>query len=68
MRAMRSLITRRKHVDLRQAIAAFYDPNTPTRDAVVLWRKALRRADKETRVLLQSMARQFKEKETDGAL
>jgi hypothetical protein len=65
---MRSLIVRRKHVDLTQAIAAFYDPNTPTRDAVVLWRKALRRADKETRVLLQSMARQFKEKETDGAL
>ena len=43
---MRSLITRRKHVDLTQAIAAFYDPNTPIRDAVVLWRKALRRADK----------------------
>jgi hypothetical protein len=64
---MRSLITRRKHVDLRQAVAAFYDPNTPTRDAVVLWRKALRRADKETRVLLQSMARQFKKKEADGA-
>jgi hypothetical protein len=64
---MRSLITRRKHVDLMQAIAAFYDPNTPTRDAVVLWRKALRRADKETRVLLQSMARQFKKKEADGA-
>jgi hypothetical protein len=33
----------------------------------VLWRKALRRADKETRVLLLSMARQFKRKETDGA-
>jgi len=64
---MRSLITRRKHVDLTQAIAASYDPNTPTRDAVVLWRKALRRADKETRVLLQSMARQFKKKEADGA-
>ena len=64
---MRSLITRRKHVGLTQAIAAFYDPNTPTRDAVVLWRKALRRADKETRVLLQSMARQFKKKEADGA-
>jgi hypothetical protein len=64
---MRNLITRRKHVDLTQAIAAFYDPNTPTRDAVVLWRKALRRADKETRVLLQTMARQFKKKETDGA-
>jgi hypothetical protein len=64
---MRSLIVRRKHIDLTQAIAAFYDPNTPTRDAVVLWRKALRRADKETKRLLLSMARQFKEKETDDA-
>jgi hypothetical protein len=65
---MRSLIVRRKHVDLTQAIAAFYDSNTPTRDAVVLWRKALRRADKETKKLLLSMARQLEEKETDGAL
>jgi hypothetical protein len=64
---MRSLTARRKHVDLTQAIAAFYDPNTPTRDAVVLWRKALRRADKETKKLLLSMARKFKEKETDDA-
>jgi hypothetical protein len=26
---MRSLIARRKHVDLIQALAAFYDPNNP---------------------------------------
>jgi hypothetical protein len=51
---MRSLIARRKHVDLTQAVAAFYDPNMPTRDAVVLWRKAVRRADKETKKLLLS--------------
>ena len=62
---MRSLIARRKHVDLTQAIAAFYDPNTPTRDAVALWRKALRRADKDMKDLLLSMARQAKEKKTD---
>lgn len=55
---MRSLIARRKHVALTQAIAAFYDPNMPTRDAVMLWRKALRRADKETKKLLLSMVRQ----------
>jgi hypothetical protein len=67
MKTMRSLITRRKHVDLTQAIAAFYDPNTPTRDAVVLWRKALRRGDKETRMLLLSLVRQFRKRETDGA-
>jgi len=60
---MRSLIARRKHVDLTQAIAAFYDPNTPTRDAVALWRKALRRADKDMKDLLLSMARQAKGKE-----
>jgi hypothetical protein len=57
MRTMRSLIARRKHVDLMQVITAFYDPNTPTRDAVVLWRKAIRRADKETKELLLSMIR-----------
>jgi len=62
---MRSLIARRKHVDLTRAIAAFYDPNTPTRDAVALWRKALRRADKDMKDLLLSMARQAKEKKTD---
>ena len=64
---MRSLIARRKHVGLTQAIAAFYDPNMPTRDAVMLWRKALRRADKETKKLLLSMLRQVREGKTDGA-
>ena len=64
---MRSLIARRKHIDLTQAVAAFYDPNMPTRDAVVLRRKAVRRADKETKKLLLSMVRQFKEKETDAS-
>jgi hypothetical protein len=67
MRTRRSLIARRKHIDLTQAVAAFYDPNMPTRDAVVLWRKAVRRADKETKKLLLSMVRQFKEKETDAS-
>ena len=65
---MRSLIVRRKHIDLTQAIAAFYDSNTPTRAAVVLWRKALSRAVKVTKKLLVSMARQLEEKETAGAL
>jgi hypothetical protein len=32
--------------------------NMPTRDAVMLWRKTLRRADKETKKLLLSMLRQ----------
>jgi hypothetical protein len=64
---MRSLIARRKHVGLTQAIAAFYDPNMPTRDAVMLWRKALRRADKETKKLLLSMLQQVREGKTDRA-
>jgi hypothetical protein len=64
---MKSAIARRRHVDLTQAIAAFYDPNTPTRDAVVLWRKAMRRADKETKELLLSMVREFQKRENDGA-
>jgi hypothetical protein len=63
---MRSPIARRKHVDLTHAIATFYDPNTPTRDAVALWRKALRRADKDTKSVLLSMARQAKEKKSGG--
>jgi hypothetical protein len=49
---MRSLIARRTHIDLTQAVAAFYDPNTPTHDAVVLWRKALCRVDKDAKSLL----------------
>jgi hypothetical protein len=64
---MRSPIARRKHVDLTQAIAAFYDPNMPTRDAVMLWRKALRRADEETKKLLLSMVQRVRERKTDGA-
>jgi hypothetical protein len=62
MRTMKSPIARRKHVDLKQAIAAFYDANTPTRDAVMLWRKAIRRADKETKELLLSMIRRAKDR------
>jgi hypothetical protein len=38
------------------------NPNMPTRDAVVLWRKAMRRADKETKKLLLSMVRQFRKR------
>jgi hypothetical protein len=63
---MRSLIARRTHIDLTQVVAAFYDPNTPTHDAVVLWRKALCRVDKDAKSLLLSMARQAKEKKSDG--
>jgi hypothetical protein len=59
---MRSSVARRKHVDLTQAVTAFYDPNTPTRDAVVLWRKALRRANAETKKQLLSIFQQLKEK------
>jgi hypothetical protein len=64
---MRRLIARRKHVDLTQAIAAFYDTNMPVRDAVLLWRKALRRADSETKKLLLSRVRQIRTRKNDLA-
>jgi hypothetical protein len=51
---MRSPIARRKHVDLAQAFTAFYDPNMPTRDAVVLWRKAVRPGRQSERAPLRS--------------
>ena len=49
---MKSPFVRRKHVDLGQALTAISDPTIPTRDAMVMWRKALRRANQRTKELL----------------
>jgi hypothetical protein len=49
---MKSPFVRRKHVDLGQALTAISDPTIPTRDAMVMWRKALRRANHRTKELL----------------
>ena len=49
---MKSPFIKRKHVDLGQALTAMSDPTIPTRDAMVMWRKALRRANKRTQELL----------------
>jgi hypothetical protein len=54
---MKSLLVRRKHVDLDDALTAMSDPSIPARDAVVMWRKALRRADAPTKELLNRVAK-----------
>ena len=51
-REMKSLLVRRKHVSLDDALTAMSDPTIPRRDAVIMWRKALRRADAPTKELL----------------
>ena len=54
---MKSPFVKRKHVDLGQALTAMSDPTIPTRDAVMMWRKALRRADRPTKELLSRVAK-----------
>ena len=54
---MKSLLVRRKHVDLDHALTAMSDPTIPTRDTVMMWRKALRRADGPTKELLSRVAK-----------
>ena len=50
---MKSLLVRRKHVNLNDALTAMSDPTIPRRDAVMMWRKALRRADGPTKELIR---------------
>jgi hypothetical protein len=54
---MKSLLVRRKHVDLDHALTAMSDPTIPARDAVTMWRKALRRADAPTKEVLRKVAK-----------
>jgi hypothetical protein len=54
---MKSLLVRRKHVDLDHALTAMSDPTISTRDAVMMWRKALRRANGPTKELLSTVAK-----------
>ena len=61
---MKSLLVRGKHVDLDHALTAMSDPTIPTRDAVMMWRKALRRADAPTRELLSRVAKLRPKKRT----
>lgn len=58
---MKSLSVRRKHIDLDQALTAMSDPSISPRDALVMWRKALRRANGPTKELLSRVA-QFRAK------
>jgi hypothetical protein len=57
MNQMKSLLVRRKHVDLDIALTAMSDPTIPTRDALMMWRKALRRANRPTKELLGRVAK-----------
>jgi hypothetical protein len=59
---MKSLLVRRKHVDLHQVLTAMGDPNLPAKDAMVMWRKALRRTDDATKELLSRVASQLQAK------
>ena len=54
---MKSPLVRRKHFDLDHALSAMSDPTIPTRDTVMMWRKALRRADGPTKDLLNRVAK-----------
>jgi hypothetical protein len=65
---MKSLLVRRKHVDLEHALTALSDPTIPTRDAVTMWRKALRRADAPTKELLSKAARLHEKKRRSNSL
>jgi hypothetical protein len=51
---MKCRLARRKHVDLNHALTAMSDPAISRRDAMVMWRKALRRVDGSTRAILMS--------------
>ena len=52
---MKSLLVRRKHVDLSHALSAMSDPAIPARDAMIMWRKAQRRANPPTKELLSQI-------------
>jgi hypothetical protein len=54
---MKSLLVRRRHVSLDQALTAMSDTTIPRKDAVIMWRKALRRADAPTKELLSRVAK-----------
>lgn len=49
---MKSLLTRRRHVGLDDALIAMSDPEISIRDAIIMWRKALRRTQGPTKRLL----------------
>jgi hypothetical protein len=63
---MKNLLVRSKHIDLDHALTVLSDPNIPTRDAVVMWRKALRRVDGPTKELLSRVAKLHSKKRTPG--
>jgi hypothetical protein len=61
---MKSAFIRRKHVDLAEAISAMSDPTISMRDAMMIWRKALRRVDGRTKELLDLAKLHSKERKS----
>jgi hypothetical protein len=64
---MKSSLARRKHINLSQALTAISDVSVPTRDAMLMWRKALRRADPDTKALPERVHRLLEKKALRGA-
>ena len=50
---MKSLLARRKHINLNDVLTAISDSTIPRRDAVMMWRRALRRAGGPTKELIR---------------
>jgi hypothetical protein len=67
LKTMKTALARRKHVNLGQALNAMSDASVPTRDAMLMWRKALRRADPDTKALLKRVHRFQEKKALPGA-
>jgi hypothetical protein len=65
---MKSPLVRRKHVDLDLALTVMSDPTIPTKDALTMWRKALRRADRPTKELLSRVAKLHPKKPRSNCL
>jgi hypothetical protein len=49
---MKSRLVKSKHIDLAEALSVMSDPTVSARDAMMIWRKGLRRADNRTKELL----------------
>jgi hypothetical protein len=64
---VKSSLVRRKHVDLSHALTAISDPAIPTRDAMIMWRKALRRANQPTKELLGHIREEWQRRKVSSS-
>jgi hypothetical protein len=49
---MKSGLVKSKHIDLAEPLSVMSDPRVSAKDAMMIWRKGLRRADNCTKELL----------------